>query len=227
MSSTRSPTSRPATHVPKKWAIGIGLALLAYALLQPWLSQQLGWQLPSLVENNPPTVEASDVPAGDTRDQKTNVPDDGTPPNVSPGRVSDSVAEDSQLLYGLLRETEPEDYLSPGGLRYTRGSEQGHRLKHLERHLEDEPGRPGKHGVFYGDMPQLLRWLDEAFSMAKQGVPGTSSRQEGGGRTVYEAKFPQPVGFVGGRDGKRDNHPAAYRIRLVVEGNRVITAFPY
>jgi hypothetical protein len=129
-------------------------------------------------------------------------------------------------LYGILRETAADDYLSPAGLRYTRGSAEGHRLKHIERHLVDDPGRPGKHGVFDGDMPQVIRWIDEAYGLAKRGARGTRKSEEDG-RIVYEASFSKPIGYVGGRDGRRDNNPDARRLRLVVEGNKVITAFPF
>lgn len=132
------------------------------------------------------------------------------------------------LLYGLLKETRSgsENYLSPMGLRYTRGSAEGHRLKHLERHLQDQPTRPGKHGVFYGDMPQVLRWLDDAYDRGKRGAKGTSKRNEDR-RTVYEVAFDKPLGYIGGRDGKRDGNPDAKRIRMVVEGDALITAFPF
>ena len=132
----------------------------------------------------------------------------------------------SKLKYGLLTEIGKEDYMSAGGLRYTPGSTEGHRLKHLERHLKDQPDRPSSHGVFYGDMPQVIRWLDDAYARAKAGERGTS-RENQGKRTVYEASFEKPVGFVGGRTGARKGNPDARRIRLVVEGNRVITAFPF
>lgn len=142
--------------------------------------------------------------------------------------TANSQGSSGDLLFGLLKETSPrsEDYLSPQGLRYTRGSAEGHRLKHLERHLGDQPTRPGKHGVFYGDMPQVLRWLDDAYERGKRGAKGTSKRKEDN-RTVFEVPFDKPVGYIGGRDGKRDGNPDAKRIRMVVEGDALITAFPF
>jgi hypothetical protein len=126
----------------------------------------------------------------------------------------------------LLKDTGREVYVSPAGLRYTRGSEDGHRLKHLEKHLKDIPDRPGKHGVFDGDMAQALRWIDDAYTRGKQGAKGVRKRDEDG-RTVYEVPFTKTIGFIGGRDGKRDNHPDAKRLRVVVDGDQVITAFPF
>jgi hypothetical protein len=140
------------------------------------------------------------------------------------GRASDS--DESALLYGVLRSEGREVYVSPAGLRYTRGSVEGHRLKHLERHLSDQPERSDRHGVFNGDMPQVLRWIDDGYQRARQSEPGTRQRQEQG-RTVYEADFPQPIGFVGGREGNRRGRPATKQLRVVTEEDRVITAFPY
>jgi hypothetical protein len=34
------------------------------------------------------------------------------------------------------------------------------------------------------------------------------------------------IGFVGGRVGAERRHPAARKVRLVLEGNKVITAYP-
>ena len=184
---------------PTKWTVGLIALLIGYALLQPQLNKRFGWQLPSLssLQQHEPAIPHSS-----------------------------NAATDASLRYGLLRETASDDFISPGGLRYTRGSAEGHRLKHLERHLQDDPDRPGKHGVFNGDMPQVLRWLDEAYTLAKRGGNGTKKNEEDG-RTVYEVGFPEPVGYIGGREGRRDNHPDARHIRLVVDGNKVITAFPF
>lgn len=132
----------------------------------------------------------------------------------------------SQLLHGILKETSRDNYISLAGLRYTPGSEEGHRLKHLERHLTDIPTRPGKHGVFDGDMAQALKRIDDAYERGTRGAKGTRKTEEQNA-TVYEVPFDKPIGYVGGRDGGRAGHPAARRIRLVVDGNRFITAFPF
>jgi hypothetical protein len=130
------------------------------------------------------------------------------------------------LKYGFLQDLGRENYLSPAGLRYTPGSEEGHRLKHLERHLSDLPDRPGKHGVFDGDMEQALRWIDDAYSRGLRGAKGVTKRAEEG-RVIYEVPFTNIIGYVGGRDGRRTNNPPAKRLRLVVDGDRFITGFPY
>lgn len=253
-------------RIPKKWAVAIVVALIAYALFQPFANSRLGWRLPSLAGGaaNQPIeshagdsnlgAEISSTPAGTNQQnsQKTEHERDSTfEPEIkltAPQSATGSTASkptdlqeselqqadpkqkkpdaSSDLLYGVLKDTGREVYVSPAGLRYTRGSEEGHRLKHLERHLKDIPDRPGKHGVFDGDMAQVLRWIDDAYTRGKQGAKGVRKRDEDR-RTVYEVPFTKTIGYIGGRDGKRDNNPDAKRLRLVVDGDQVITAFPF
>jgi hypothetical protein len=292
---TRNATPQQSLkQIPKKWAVAIVVALIAYALVQPFVNGRFGWGLPSLagvlgmekpaakkpIESNssiesgskatketdqsgsqettqanlrashPESELASDPSDSASQTEQTSpltkptesqtatkkTTDEKQPTAKTPAtgnsasitsepkqRKSDAAGE---LLYGLLKDTGREVYVSPAGLRYTRGSEEGHRLKHLEKHLKDIPDRPGKHGVFDGDMAQVLRWIDDAYTRGKQGAKGVR-KQEEDGRTVYEVPFTKPIGYVGGRDGKRDNNPDAKRLRLVVDGDQVITAFPF
>jgi hypothetical protein len=238
--STASRKSK--NQLPAKWGVGLIVVLIIYALVQPQLNERLGWQLPSLstLQQSQPAPagpaqapQSTDQPTSSTADAqqptqtKSNDESASQASRPKPPSAHPSQSQPAQSLrYGLLRETAPDDFISPAGLRYTRGSEQGHRLAHLERHLQDDPTRPGKHGVFDGDMPQVLRWLDEAYTRGKTGAKGTSKSEEDQ-RTVYEVSFPKSIGYIGGRDGDRSNHPDARRIRLVVEGNKVITAFPF
>lgn len=142
------------------------------------------------------------------------------------GPPASSSSSGTNLRYGLLKDLGGENYLSPAGLRYTKGSNEGHRLKHVERHLEDQPTRPQSHGVFYGDMQQVLRWIDDAFERAEQGAKGTKKKKDRG-RVVIEASFGKPIGYVGGATGKRKGNPDAKSLKLVLDGDRVITAYPF
>src|SRR5690606_29096933 len=127
-------------------------------------------------------------------------------------------------LYGVLRQVSPDRYVSPAGLLYTPGSAEGHRLEHLRRHTKDDPSRPGSHGVFDGDMKGALATIDDAYQRAKKGQRTTTQQEDG--RTIYTVDMGGRIGFIGGREGNRKRQPMARRVRLVVEGNRVITAYP-
>ena len=109
---------------------------------------------------------------------------------------------------------------------YGPGSEEGHRLKHIERHLADIPSRPGSHGVFEGTMVDFLKTIDQAYLKATKREKGSSIKEDDGA-TVYEASFNSPIGYLGGESGKRQRNPKLTRMRLVVrDGDLVITAFP-
>lgn len=127
-------------------------------------------------------------------------------------------------LYGMLADQGNERYLSPAGLLYTRGSQEGHRLKHLERHVEDDPSRPGSHGVFDGGMEGALAAIDLAYTRAKSGVKTTVEEEDG--RVIYTVDLGKRIGYIGGSEGRRRKNPMARRLRLVVDQNRVITAYP-
>ena len=134
------------------------------------------------------------------------------------------VSTSEQLRYGLLREVGRDRYVSPAGLLYTPGSAEGHRLEHLRRHIKDIRGRPGSHGVFDGEMEGALRTIDRAYEKAKKGQRTTKKVDDG--RTIYTVDMGGRVGYVGGQTGSRKRNPMARRVRLVLEGNRFITAYP-
>jgi len=129
-----------------------------------------------------------------------------------------------ELVHGLLRDLGNERYLSPAGLLFTRGGAEGHRLDHLERHTRDDPTRPGKHGVFDGGMPGALKTIDRAYDRAKAGERTTKEIDQG--RTIYTVDLGGRVGYVGGRVGNRQSKPMARRVRIVLDKDRVITAYP-
>jgi len=139
---------------------------------------------------------------------------------------NDSNDDESDPLYGFLSKVGSNRYESPAGLVYGPGSEEGHRLKHIARHLEDQPKRPGSHGVFKGDMKAFLTAIDDGYSRAKKGEKRTTKKEDGDS-TVYEITFEKAIGFVGGEAGGRKKNPATKKLRLVVRGSNVITAFPF
>lgn len=114
---------------------------------------------------------------------------------------------------------------SPAGLIYGMGGGGEHRVDHVMRHAKDDPSRPS-HGVFDGDKDSILRLIDEAYEMVKSNsrYVKTESSQ---GNTAYTISMGRVVGYEGGQKGKRSNHKRLKSIRLILDGNRVITAYPY
>ena len=229
---TRSDTSMahqksPLALIKPRMLGWLAVGLVIYLLLQPSINQRWGWNLPSLnawldraADESEPSAESWQGASTPAVADENDVP---APPTTEEPRTETT---EPPLRYDWLRPLGRDEYQSPAGLRYTRGSEEGHRLKHLAKHLQDQPDRPGRHGVFSGDMPQVLRWLDEAYTRGQSGQPGTRRRSEQA-RTIYEVSFDRELGYIGGREGRRLGHPTSRRLRLVVEQDRVITAFPF
>lgn len=115
--------------------------------------------------------------------------------------------------------------LSPAGLIYARGPQGEHRVEHVMRHAEDDPNRP-QHGVFNGSREEILQLIDEAYQLIQQNSKRVNKQVEGD-RAEYTIRFDRPIGYEGGRSGKRNSYPQVNRLRLVLEdGKSVITAYP-
>ena len=226
-------TSRPRTEsavnalrmIPTKWAIVILGVVIAYVVLQPRLNQWFGWSLPSVA-----SMIGDEKPVAKTTPKKSQASrpftkDESLSKSVTNPK-SNSSEDDSDPLYGFLIEIGHNRYESPAGLVYGPGSEEGHRLKHIAKHLTDHPDRPGSHGVFRGSMKDFLIAIDDAFARANRGAKGTTKKDDDGD-IVFEVAFEKTIGFIGGETGGRKKNPATKKIRLVVRGNNVITAFPF
>ncbi len=202
----------------KSKAGGIAVVILAgvYSLVAPSLNARFGWDLPQIKTDSQGAVSLADSPQRKSQAESA---------NSGAGAATPAAGESTEdLLYGLLREVSADRFLSPAGLQYTPGSAEGHRLEHLRRHTKDDPGRPGSHGVFDGGMEGALKTIDRAYDRAKQGQRTT--KQVDDGRTIYTVDMGGRIGFIGGRDGGRKRNPMARRVRMVLEGTRVITAYP-
>lgn len=190
--------------------VGLVLAAILYvAVLQPLAEKQFGITLPTIGD----TAEAPTAPRPSSDSPRTKSSPPSTP-QVAAGDLS-----------SVLTETGRDTYQSTAGLRYTRGSQHGTRLAHLMSHARDDPDRVGQHGVFSDSDPAaVVRLVDEVY---EQALTGRSTRTEREGeRTVYTVDLGRQVGYIGGQSGNRRDHPSAEHVRLVVEGNRLITAFP-
>jgi hypothetical protein len=213
--------------IPAKWLVGMLVALVLYFFLQPKLNAWFGWNLPSIAAmagNETPAKPASPKSAS-TKPAQPKAPSTkpSAEPTKSPATAKTQQQEDSK--YRILKPLGRDRYESPAGLIYAPGSEEGHRLSHIARHLEDQPDRPGSHGVFDGDMAAFLVAIDDAYKRARGHAKGTKSRLEDG-MTVYEAPFDQTIGYLGGTEGARKKNPKLKKLRLVLRDRNLITAFP-
>jgi hypothetical protein len=238
--------------IPAKWLVGMLVALVMYFFLQPKLNAWFGWNLPSIAAmagNETPAKPASPKSASpksaspkpaqpkaaqpELASTKSAEPKPAQPkapstkpsaePTTSPATAKTEQQDDSK--YRILKPLGRDRYESPAGLIYAPGSEEGHRLSHIARHLEDQPDRPGSHGVFDGDMAAFLVAIDDAYKRARGHAKGTKSRLEDG-MTVYEAPFDQTIGYLGGTEGARKKNPKLKKLRLVLRDRNLITAFP-
>jgi len=189
-----------------RWIVALVVLVAGYFLLQPVLERSLGVDLPGFGDLAT-SSQTKSKPSANTR-----------PPNPADASASSELKK-------ILRSGSRSTFISPAGLCYTRGSRQGHRLKHLMVHAQDEPDRPGQHGVFDSDDgAEIVALVDEAYLQAQTGRDTRTQREEE--RTVYDVNLRRRIGYIGGTSGNRKNHPAAKHLRLVLEGDRVITAFP-
>ena len=213
--------------IPAKWLVGMLVALVLYFFLQPKLNAWFGWNLPSIAAmagNETPAKPASPKSASPKSAQpKAASTKPSGEPTKSPATAKTEQQDDSK--YRILKPLGRDRYESPAGLIYAPGSEEGHRLSHIARHLEDQPDRPGSHGVFDGDMAAFLVAIDDAYKRARGHAKGTKSRLEDG-MTVYEAPFDQTIGYLGGTEGARKKNPKLKKLRLVLRDRNLITAFP-
>jgi hypothetical protein len=223
--------------IPAKWLVGMLVALVLYFFLQPKLNAWFGWNLPSIAAmagNETPSKPASPKPASPKPAQpKIAQPKIAQPktastkPSGEPAKSPATAMSDQQddFKYRILKPLGRDRYESPAGLIYAPGSEEGHRLSHIARHLEDQPDRPGSHGVFDGDMAAFLVAIDDAYKRARGHAKGTKSKLEDG-MTIYEAPFDQTIGYLGGTEGARKKNPKLKKLRLVLRDRNLITAFP-
>lgn len=133
--------------------------------------------------------------------------------------------EPSEPALGELKKISRTVYESTAGVRYGSGSEDGHRLTHLMQHADDDLDKP-VHGVFTGTKRGILVLIDEAWLTAQKRGPPQVKKEQQRDRTIYTIDMKKKIGYVGGQRGARQDNPPCYKIRLVMEGSDLITAYP-
>lgn len=194
------------------------IAATIYTLLQPKLEEWTGLELPDLGERQTQNQTEARNPSGNTKP----VDDSVKPSNGEKTRGSEN--ETSSFRLERLNASTVQ---SPAGLQYS-VSNRENRIDHVMRHSVDDPGRDYAHGVF-SDSSQdgILELLDKAYELIKS----KSSRvqrepKDEEGRIAYTLQMPETIGFVGGKSGSKQGFPKTTRLKLVLDGQRVITAYP-
>lgn len=211
--------SAPANNkIPWRRIIPIAVVLLivGYQYSRPTLERWVGRPLPSLNENeqansNDPSPSSRSSASSD-RDYTAKLPQ-GTTKKKSGGLFK-------------LKEVGRDRFESPAGLLYTMGGGGEHRIDHVMRHAVDMPNRPA-HGVFVGggDQDAVLGLIDDAYELVKAKSP-KAKYEASRGNDLWDVDMGRKVGFDGGKKGKKNGGRSLNKVRMVLDGNRVITAFP-
>lgn len=165
----------------------------------------------------PSSVVKMDQPPTNPRPQISD-PEKNNPPPRGESTVDD-------LRLGKLTEIRNNVFESTAGLIYLPGGAEGHRLKHVMQHANDNQQK-AVHGVFDGDRDSILAAIDEAYTKAQKG--GSNVREERqNDRQIYTVNLRRRVGQVGGSQGQRQGNPECRYLRLVLENdNEVVSAYP-
>ncbi|RLS53665.1 MAG: hypothetical protein DWH91_13810 [Planctomycetota bacterium] len=206
-----------------KWVFTFLVLLLLYSTVGPWVARNYGLELPGITATQPADHGHGAAPEKSTASPASPETTGLHPPLVIPD--SPSADESPEPVRGVLKPLGRDVYQSTAGLIYRPGSEEGHRIDHIMHHARDDLDKP-VHGVFDGDKEQILMVIDEAWQIARKNGPPQVRLEEQGDRTTYTVMMNRQIGFKGGQAGQRQRNPALKRIKLVLEGHDVITAYP-
>ena len=214
---------------PLNWKKILIIALVLGVAGYQWYAQNL---------KKPPADNHGGVAAnGDDTKYNAKLPDgfNSKPENqAQPGNGSSQPPAFSKDSSGGAAASSNQEFLvsiggdnlqSPAGLIYGMGGGGEHRVDHVMNHAVDDPNRPA-HGVFDGGRDSILKMIDEAYEMVKsksQDVETENSR----GNTAHTISMGRKIGYEGGQKGKRNDHKPLHSMKLILDGNRVITAYPY
>lgn len=184
---------------------------LAYLAAKPKLEKWLETELPGGNNNQAAVQEHSPGPT-------SNSTNSGSAAESNNSEGTSTSNQSGQVLTRVGR-----DFKSKEGLVYRAGNNrEGH--DHVLLHAKDNLSKP-VHGVFE-DKSQVFALVDEAYKKIKSGSRDVQTDKQGS-KTAYTVKMGRRTGYKGGRNGKQQGHPKLTRLKLIlVEGNRVITAYP-
>lgn len=114
---------------------------------------------------------------------------------------------------------EGNQFRSPAGLKYS-----GNNIDHVLLHCKDNTSKP-THGIFVGGGAEVMQMVDEAYEKVKSGDRSVDS-EKSRGRMTHIVSMGRVVGHTGGQKAKKRGRDELRKIKLVLDGDRVITAFP-
>ena len=206
----------------KRIAVIAVVALVAgYQYSRPHLERWFERDLPTLTGEG----DQQNAPNGSDSHYDAKLP--GASSSQSQGNSNRNAAngKSNQNQSGdFLRSVGGNKFESPEGLLYTMGPRGEHRVDHVLRHGRDMPERP-VHSVFDGDRNEILALIDEAYSLVKSNSPRVRSSNSRG-NDEHTVRMQRKVGYEGGQKGKRKGYPSLQNVKLILDGNRVITSYP-
>jgi hypothetical protein len=162
-----------------------------------------------------PAGTASPVtPATGTAKTAPAKPNTGRPAPTTPA------AEPEKPKLGVLKPAGRDRFESTAGLVYSQ-----YRIDHVMEHARDIPDKP-THGVFEGSRDEILALIDEAYQLSQKRGPPQVVIEDEGDRTTYTVNLNRKIGHGGGQSGARRRNPPLKMVKIVLEGDEVITAFP-
>lgn len=121
---------------------------------------------------------------------------------------------------GMLKPAGRDRFESTAGLIYSQ-----YRIDHVLEHSRDDPDKPS-HGVYDGTQDEIFAVIDEAYQIAQKKGPPQVVIENQGERTTYTVNLNRKIGHGGGQSGARRRNPPLKIVKIVLEGDEVITAYP-
>lgn len=163
----------------------------------------------------PPTHSTANSPT-----QKERQPAEGKPSTTQKAPVSNT-NDVQKPAWGALTSIGRDRFESTAGLVYNQ-----YRIDHVMEHARDNPDKP-THGIFeVSKQEEVLALIDEAYSIARKKKPPQVAIEDQGDRTTYTVNMNRKIGRSGGQSGARNGHRALNKLKLVLEDDEVITAYP-
>lgn len=175
---------------------------------------------PTKPATKPPLVKPTPSVASKPATPPTTPP--SKPAQTQPTRPANTTppAEPDKPKLGVLTPAGRGRFESTAGLIYSQ-----YRIDHVMEHSRDIPDKP-THGVFEGTKDDIFALIDEAYELAQKRGPPQVVIEDEGDRTTYTVNLNRKVGHGGGQSGARRRNPPLKFLKIVLEGDEVITAFP-